>query len=525
MSEHSLPMDCLYTPGGWSLLAGPSVWFFVDRAPTDLPEAWWASVAAGAGVDDLLGLLVDEGLRSVGAFALVGPDDASLVGALRGPVTLTVAEGDAETTYDGEGTRTWARHDLAAAEVRISPKSSADTGPWFPLIGGVVAAGGVALGDGLGSWAGPLAVADEEPVGSEQDLEPVAPGGNSVSMPGQLSTTATFPLEDDNVEVASEDDPAEESPAVVAGAPESTDGLPTFDHLFGATQRPSAIALPDSSDRTLLPEEMPGGPGAASISEGHPTDGVVPPIAVDPAPVDLARVAPAPAAVGGPGLIDALPWESHGTPTPVDPPRPLVLSESPQMPSLPAVPTEVPAPLAPAEESVDLTVNRAALLEAAAAASGPAVHAVRCSSDHLNPPFAHLCRVCGASLEPQEAFTAPRPVLGRLELSTGDVVTLDRAVVMGRAPVARLDHGADRPHVVALASPENDISRTHLEVRLDGWHVLIVDLESTNGTVVTAPGQPPVRLRANDPTPIEPGTTVSLADEVSFVFEVDRGPA
>jgi hypothetical protein len=36
---------------------------------------------------------------------------------------------------------------------------------------------------------------------------------------------------------------------------------------------------------------------------------------------------------------------------------------------------------------------------------------------------------------------------------------------------------------------------------------------------VTLPGDTPVRLRANDQQVLEPGSLVSMADEVSFTFE------
>ena len=91
---------------------------------------------------------------------------------------------------------------------------------------------------------------------------------------------------------------------------------------------------------------------------------------------------------------------------------------------------------------------------------------------------------------------------------------------MGRAPEAPDNDDPDRPHVLQLASPDNDISRMHVEIRLDGWHVLVTDLDSTNGTVVTLPGHDPERLRANDPRAIEPGTVVSVADVVTFQYEV-----
>jgi hypothetical protein len=121
---------------------------------------------------------------------------------------------------------------------------------------------------------------------------------------------------------------------------------------------------------------------------------------------------------------------------------------------------------------------------------------------------------------PPEPLTVPRPTLGVLRLSTGDVVPLDRTVIMGRNPRTGASDDGERPHVVRLPSPGHDISRTHVEIRLDGWHVLLTDLNSVNGTVVTPPWQEPQGLRPNEAVPIEPGTVVNLADEVTFRYEV-----
>ena len=114
-----------------------------------------------------------------------------------------------------------------------------------------------------------------------------------------------------------------------------------------------------------------------------------------------------------------------------------------------------------------------------------------------------------------------RPALGILRLSTGDIVTLDRNVLLGRAPkpVDGLPP-EEQPHVVKVPSPERDISRNHVEVLVEGWHVLIRDLGTTNGTTVALPGESPVRMRANDQQSLEPGSVVSMADEVSFTYEV-----
>jgi hypothetical protein len=156
---------------------------------------------------------------------------------------------------------------------------------------------------------------------------------------------------------------------------------------------------------------------------------------------------------------------------------------------------------------------------------GPVVPALICPAGHVNPPSGGVCRRCGAAL-PHDPVLVPRPVLGVLRLSLGDVIALDRGVVMGRNP--RTDFagagaeagGGERPHVVKLPSADGDISRTHLRVSLDGWHVLVTDLNSTNGTLVTLPGRESQQLRPGEPVPIQPGTVVTLADGIDFRYEV-----
>ncbi len=178
---------------------------------------------------------------------------------------------------------------------------------------------------------------------------------------------------------------------------------------------------------------------------------------------------------------------------------------------------EMPAAdVGPASATVPTSVDDTGELPA-----GPVVLAVRCMSGHHNAPHATRCRVCGQDLPTQQPEPTVRPALGVLRLSTGDVVTLDRGVLVGRAP--RSPHevdSAEAPHLLRVASPDNEISRNHVEVVLDGWHVLVRDLGSTNGTTVALPGSSPVRVRPDDQQSIEPGTTITLADQVSMVFEV-----
>lgn len=143
--------------------------------------------------------------------------------------------------------------------------------------------------------------------------------------------------------------------------------------------------------------------------------------------------------------------------------------------------------------------------------------AVRCSADHFNPPHASTCRTCRAGIPPQDAIAVPRPPLGRLVVSTGASVVLDRDVILGRSPTWQPP--GERPHLIKLADPSGELSRNHIAVEIEGWQVAVRDLNSTNGTVVGLPGRQPQTLGKDERLAIAPGTTVTLAPDVSFVFE------
>lgn len=116
----------------------------------------------------------------------------------------------------------------------------------------------------------------------------------------------------------------------------------------------------------------------------------------------------------------------------------------------------------------------------------------------------------------------PVPKIHKIRMASGLVVPLDRAVLIGRAPVVSRVAARDLPRLVTVASPNQDISRTHAQVRADGDDVLVTDLNSTNGMLMTDPGQPARRLRSGEPTPLLPGALVDLGDGVTFVLERDE---
>jgi pSer/pThr/pTyr-binding forkhead associated (FHA) protein len=70
-----------------------------------------------------------------------------------------------------------------------------------------------------------------------------------------------------------------------------------------------------------------------------------------------------------------------------------------------------------------------------------------------------------------------------------------------------------------VPSPQQDISRSHVEVRLEGWHVLVSDMSTTNGTTLLRSGQPPLRLHPGEAVMVVSRDVVDLGDGVTLTFE------
>ncbi|WP_160318871.1 FHA domain-containing protein [Arthrobacter sp. ERGS1:01] len=106
-----------------------------------------------------------------------------------------------------------------------------------------------------------------------------------------------------------------------------------------------------------------------------------------------------------------------------------------------------------------------------------------------------------------------------MHISTGEVVDLDHSLIIGRQPSVSRVLGAVMPRLVQVHSASGDISRSHVEVRLDGWDVLLVDLKATNGTVLVRAGQAPRRLGQGEEAMLLDGDVAELGDGVSLLFE------
>ncbi|MBI9113979.1 FHA domain-containing protein [Sanguibacter sp. YZGR15] len=255
-------------------------------------------------------------------------------------------------------------------------------------------------------------------------------------------------------------DPADHDPVAAPGAPPPDDDLDDLD------------------DSTVL---SPGGPPVVPPPAGRPapsgSPGPVPP--PPPPPVEYGVVVPP----GSPGFTAGV----------YDPP-----AARGALPPPAAAPAGPPTPADPA-------------------GPGPQILARSCYFGHPNPPVRMTCARCGGGLSPN-AELVERPALGRVRFSHGEVVELGRHVVVGRFPQEQAGSGA-RPHLVSVESPSQDVSRSHLEIRLEGWHVLLVDLDTVNGTTLLRAGQAPRRLHPLEPTLVADGDVVDLGDGVVLTFE------
>lgn len=462
---------------GWLEVTGPGVHAVVAAADR---HADALRVAAAGGLLPLLEALTAHGIAGAPDFAVVAVGDEVVRVLARGSAVVALADG---TRVGSDGRMPWADVDLDLA----------------------------AVGD---------EVVLEAP-------EPETPRG--WRRPARLARAAAAPADltkgRGNIDLLVDPAPGDADREDVEERPGTDlsvdEGTPEPEPEAAA---PADEATPPQPDLTLPPpDDALGLPPVARVPASPPPRGA---------------------------LIDAVPWRRGGdTPAPLPPTAAMpVVPPPPVLPSEPEPSAdhdveaqhdaadgtaEVPAPevapsppaeaTAPPEHAVpDVTTDRGSLHRTDDDLDRPVVLAVVCPAGHPSPPHAGRCRTCDREIPPQQPFQTPRPPLGVLRVSTGGTVPLDRGVLLGRAPRVNEELPANqRPHLLRVGGVDRDISRNHAEVVLEGWHVIVRDLGSTNGTTVTLPGQEPVRLRPTEDQGIEPGAVITLADEVSLTYEVE----
>lgn len=145
------------------------------------------------------------------------------------------------------------------------------------------------------------------------------------------------------------------------------------------------------------------------------------------------------------------------------------------------------------------------------------VTGVRCPQGHLNRMQTATCVICDNAIDPGAPIEqGNRPVLGQLVFDDGVAYPLDRPYVIGRRPEA----SAPGVGTIFLDDERHMVSKRHAEIRITGWDVKIVDLDSSNGTKVFPTGgssQQALRLRPNDEVLLNVGSHVQIGDR-TFQF-------
>lgn len=267
------------------------------------------------------------------------------------------------------------------------------------------------------------------------------------------------------------------------------------------------------------PTPDPAAPPLPPVAEARPVAPVaaVPPVpVVPPAPVPSRAVAPEPPAPPASGLIDSravlsvadgetlLPFDSELSAHPADDPEPYA---------------------ADFDDAVGATVIRSAETAAPGTETAAPVPAGDHDGETISLAQARAMRG-GAAAFPLPADSTPSPLApprppapGRVRVSTGQVLPLDRTVVIGRRPRSTRVSGTDLPHLVAVDSPQQDISRSHVELRVEGESIVATDLRTTNGTTLLRPGADPVRLHPGEATVVVFGDVLDLGDGITVAIE------
>lgn len=503
-------------PGPGTALVGQTSFALMAAAPAALIDELWPLIDGGSDIDALLEAVSAEGLRTLGAFALARVEPGGVRILVRGDASARLSTPSGGHTFDARSVRTWAEHfvdDATAFELRLG--AAASGAAQYHLDRGVVPAAAIVwpyqpTGDGIdnASLSGLVDVAENVPVAA-----PVAaPPAISVDDPDDA------------------DDQPESSDELAAGEAQAVDGNvePASGetvHLSRFNDDAGDLSVADGEpDGELVTEPVAAGDDYDALY-GHTIHRSVQQAAVEPEPEPEAPAdhPPVTAASDSPEL------QSTPSDAVADPPVPGPAS-APIISGVPisGVPGGAPSAIADEGDHDGLTISAAQLraMRAGAGATppapvaamgGPTVQAVVCRSGHPNPPQRTTCRVCASALDGAPQIV-PRPSMGRITMSTGDVIDLVRPAVVGRNPKVEGRLPSEVPQMLKLDVGQA-LSRSHAMIRLEGWQVLVEDLGSANGTVVTLPGRPPQRLHAGEPVLIESGAVIDLGGEVTGTYD------
>ncbi|MGM1017068.1 MAG: FHA domain-containing protein [Actinomycetota bacterium] len=465
-------MQSTYQPGEWTLLLSRrAIVALPPTAPAPFVATVWERLQQDAGLATVIDALTEQASGSFTdmlPFAAAVLEDGDVRVAVRGDVSVEVDGIVGTERFSGANVTTWSERFVAAAtRIHVAAAEGGSATDDLPILGGVIRANAVTA------------------LLEESDSEGPAPDAPSESIP---------------VPPTADEIPAQESahvppvppapPSVVPSAVGVVPGLAATDAAEPDAAEPEADEPEASPESTATPEDVATEAMDTITSvddiESEGESEVEPAILAEQTDdaVDDSTIVPDDA-------DDDEEDEDDSTPDAFD----LLFGDTIHSPTAggPAGPPP-PPPLPAAGGDHD-----------GATISAGEARALRTSADPVAP----------------DAATAiiPTASTGRIRVSSGQVVSLDRTVIIGRRPRSTRASGANLPHLVAVDSPQQDISRSHLEVRPEGDTVVVIDLHTTNGSTLLRPGADPVRLHPGEQTLVLSGDTIDLGDGVTVLFE------
>lgn len=125
---------------------------------------------------------------------------------------------------------------------------------------------------------------------------------------------------------------------------------------------------------------------------------------------------------------------------------------------------------------------------------------------------------------PQAKVVAERPreaaghPVSFIRIGSHEPIPLDVPAYIGRRPSSPRITGGRLPRLVMVPSPSREVSATHLEIRQEGAIVVVTDLGSTNGTLVTHPLGSPTKLRQGESVVAVGGSIVDIGDGIRVII-------
>jgi pSer/pThr/pTyr-binding forkhead associated (FHA) protein len=133
----------------------------------------------------------------------------------------------------------------------------------------------------------------------------------------------------------------------------------------------------------------------------------------------------------------------------------------------------------------------------------------------------------GATQEAAGPPSAGQEVAGHdlsyIRIGSHQPIPLDVPAYIGRRPSSPRITGGRLPRLVMVPSPSREVSATHIEVRQEGRTVVVTDLGTTNGTIVTHPLGTPVKLRQGESVVVVNGSIVDIGDGIRVVIVPGTG--